>query len=66
MQGSSLVNVTMQLVGPNPEPGPENEKHVKAKKADTRSSYDSFDIIIDTMSAKTLAKLQKHYDKGSK
>ena len=56
----------MQLVGPNPEPGPENEKHVKAKKADTRSSYDSFDIIIDTMSAKTLAKLQKHYDKGSK
>ncbi len=90
-RGSNLGAVTMQLVGPNPEPRPENEKHVKwwwpailypsanfgkgfkgapfltfeTKKSPGWHSYEGFDVIIDAMSTRTLAELQKHYDKGA-
>jgi hypothetical protein len=30
------------------------------------TNYDGYDVIIDAMSVRTLAELQKHYDKGAK
>ena len=86
---SHISSVYMQLVGPNPEPRPENEKYVKywwpaivypsptfgkgfkgavfhkwaGKKEEEWTSYD---VIIDAMSTRTLAELQKYYDKGAK
>ncbi len=90
--GQRLTAVTMQLAGPNPEPRPEIEKHVKwwspmevytyanfgkgfkgaqfnvfeTKKKPSWTSYEGFDVIIDAMATRTLAELQKHYDKGAK
>lgn len=89
--GQNLANVTMQLVGPNPEPRPENEKHVKwwwpaimypsanfgkgfkgapyvrfeTKKKPGWHSFEGSEVIFDAMSSRTLAELQKHYDKGA-
>lgn len=81
---------TMQLIGPNPEPRPEKESHVKywwpaiaypcatfgkgfkgvvfhtmeTKKQPAATFNEGYEVIAEAMSARTLAELQKHIDKG--